>query len=168
MSRKLKCPVCGSFNDKEVTVFYNQKYYCPICYENKKKESEDYKSLIDYICDIYNLEVPNGWILKQIKEFKDQFKYTYGGMKATLNYFYCIKEEEEPEEGMGIGIVPFMYDEAKRFYAEKKAVKDSMQGFNIDDIEKNKTIHINEQDKSKNEKYKEIVDIDISLLGGEE
>lgn len=168
MGKKLKCPVCGTFNDKEETVFHNQRYYCKVCFENSRKESEDYRILIDYICDLYNLDVPNGWILKQIKDFKEQFNYTYKGMKTTLDYFYRIKQEEEPEEGMGIGIIPFVYDEAKKFYFDKKAVKEGMQDFDIKDTERNKVIHINKTDIVKNDKYKGILDIDISQLGGEE
>jgi hypothetical protein len=168
MSKKLKCPVCGTFNNKEDTIFDNQRYYCKVCYETKKKDGEDYKALIDYICDLYDIEVPNGWILKQIKEFKEQFNYTYKGMKTTLDYFYRIKQDEQPEEGMGIGIIPFVYDEAKRFYLDKKKIKDEMQDFNIADIENKKIIHVNAIDKIQDDKFREIVDIDISQLRGDE
>jgi len=165
MARKVKCPICGTFNDKEETVFDNQRYYCKVCFENKQRESEDYKALCDYICELYNMDFPNGWILKQIKDFKEKFSYTYSGMKATLNYFYCIKQEEEPDEGMGIGIIPFTYDEAKKFYADKKAIKNSVENCDIKKIQTNKkVIHIKEQDKITNEKYKDIAMIDITQL----
>lgn len=165
VARKVKCPKCGTFNDKEETVFYNQRYYCKICFENAKAEAEDYKNLIAFICELYNIEAPTGWILKQIKEYKEQYGYSYIGMKTTLDYFYHIKQEEEPEEGMGVGIIPFVYDEAKKFYIDKKAVKESVQECNIDKIEQNKkTIHIKEQDKIKNDKYKDITLIDITQL----
>jgi len=168
MSKKLKCPVCGTFNDKEDTVYYNQKYYCKVCYENRKKEADDYKALIEYICELYNIDAPTGWILKQIKDFKEQFSYTYKGMKTTLDYFYRIKQENEPEEGTGIGIIPFVYDEAKKFYYDKKLVKENMQNFILSDIENQKIIHINKIDIIKSDKYKGIPDIDITALGGEE
>ena len=28
MARKVKCPECGTFNDKENAVYHNSKYYC--------------------------------------------------------------------------------------------------------------------------------------------
>ena len=49
-------------------------------------------------------------------------------MKTTLHYFYEIQEGNDVADSMGIGIVPFVYDEAKRFYIDKKAVKDSVTG----------------------------------------
>ena len=52
MARKVKCPECGTFNDKENTVTFNGRYYCPVCYENKQKEADDYKQLIAYICEL--------------------------------------------------------------------------------------------------------------------
>ena len=48
MARKVKCPECGTYNDKENTVESNGRYYCPICYENKQREADDYKQLIEF------------------------------------------------------------------------------------------------------------------------
>ena len=92
MARKVKCPECGTFNDKENAVCHNSKYYCKVCYENKMRESQDYKDLITYICNLYQIDSPTGWMLKQIKDFKEQFNYTYRVMKTTLHYFYEIQE----------------------------------------------------------------------------
>ena len=62
MARKVKCPECGTFNDKENTVTFNGRYYCPVCYENKQKEADDYKQLIANICELYQIDAPTGWI----------------------------------------------------------------------------------------------------------
>ena len=114
MARKVKCPECGTYNDKENTVYHNSKYYCKICFENKQKEAQDYKNLVAYICELYQIEAPTRWMLKQIKDYKEQFNFTYRGIKTTLHYFYEIQEGNSVEDSMGIGIVPFVYDEAKR------------------------------------------------------
>ena len=164
MARKLKCPECGTYNDKENTVYHNSKYYCKICFENKQKEAQDYKNLVAYICELYQIEAPTGWMLKQIKDYKEQFNFTYRGIKTTLHYFYEIQEGNSVEDSMGIGIVPFVYDEAKRFYIEKKAVKDSLKDCDLEEIgNRKKTIHINREQKTKN-KYKEMALIDIEKL----
>lgn len=165
MARKVKCPECGTFNDKENAVYHNSKYYCKVCYENKQRESQDYKALIAYICELYEIDVPSGWILKQIKEFKEQYKYTYRGMKTTLHYFYEIQEGNDVKDSMGVGIIPFVYDEAKKFYIEKKAVKDSAFACNIDEMEKQrKIISINREHHKEKNKYKEIALIDIEKI----
>lgn len=164
MARKVKCPECGTYNDKENTVYHNSKYYCKICFENKQKEAQDYKNLVAYICELYQIEAPTGWMLKQIKDYKEQFNFTYRGIKTTLHYFYEIQEGNSVEDSMGIGIVPFVYDEAKRFYIEKKAVKDSLKDCDLEEIgNRKKTIHINLEQKTKN-KYKEMALIDIDKL----
>lgn len=164
MARKVKCPECGTYNDKENTVYHNSKYYCKICFENKQKEAQDYKNLVAYICELYQIEAPTGWMLKQIKDYKEQFNFTYRGIKTTLHYFYEIQEGNSVEDSMGIGIVPFVYDEAKRFYIEKKAVKDSLKDCDLEEIgNRKKTIHINLEQKTKN-KYKEMALIDIEKL----
>lgn len=165
MARKVKCPECGTFNDKENAVYYNSKYYCKVCYENKISESQDYKDLIAYICELYQIDAPTGWMLKQIKDFKEQFNYTYRGMRTTLHYFYEIQEGNDVADSKGIGIVPFVYEEAKKFYIDKKAVKDSVGDCDLDNLQNNKRIikmrKLNRPDENR---YKDMALIDIEKL----
>lgn len=164
MARKVKCPECGTFNDKENAVCHNSRYYCKVCYENKIRESQDYKELIAYICELYQIDAPTGFMLKQIKDFKEQFNYTYRGIKSTLRYFYEISEGNDVGNSMGIGIVPFVYEEAKKFYIDKKAIKESMDDCDIEKMQENKRIvNIKKEDKSNN-MYRDMVLIDIEKL----
>lgn len=165
MARKVKCPECGMFNDKENTVHHNSKYYCKVCYENRTRESQDYKDLIDYICELYKIDAPTGWMLKQIKDFKEQFNYTYRGIKTTLHYFYELQKGNDVSDSMGIGIVPFIYEEAKKFYIDKKAVKDSVIGCDLEDLQSRKRIvKMRKPNSSCENKYKDMVLIDIEKL----
>ena len=164
MARNVKCPVCGTFNEKENAIYHNSKYYCKVCYENKQNESNDYKELISYICELYSIDVPTGWMLKQIKDFKEQFNYTYKGIKSTLHYFFKIQEGNDVADSIGIGIVPFVYDEAKKFYIDKKAVRDSVIGANLEAMEANKKIINIKRNSSELDKYKEVALIDIEKL----
>lgn len=173
--KKVKCPICGTYNDKEITIYSDNRHYCKVCYENKKITAEDYKELIKYICELFDMEAPDGWILKQIKEYKEQFKYTYKGIKSTLYYFFEVLEGNTPDDGKGIGIVPFVYKEAKQFYIDKKAIKDNIKDCNIEQLQKdNDIIHINQKTK---DEYNDGMDkrgkynydlIDISQLGEDE
>lgn len=163
---KVKCPICGTFNDKELTVCHNKKYYCQVCYEEYQREAQDYKDLMKYICEnLYEIEAPTPLMLKQIKEYKEKFNYTYRGMKSTLHYFYEIQEGNDVENSIGVGIIPFVYDEAKQFYIDKKAVKDSVIGCDLEQIENNKRVINKIQSTNPNEnKYKDMVLIDIEKL----
>jgi hypothetical protein len=135
-----------------------------VCFDNKQNEAQDYKDLISYICELYSIDVPTGWILKQIKDFKDQFNYTYKGMKTTLHYFFEIQEGNDVADSMGIGIVPFVYDDAKRFYIDKKAVKDSVAGVDVDNLDSNKTTINIKHSAMEDNKYKNLALIDIEEL----
>ena len=164
MARNVKCPVCGTFNEKENAIYHNSKYYCKVCYENKQNESNDYKELISYICELYGIDVPTGWMLKQIKDFKEQFNYTYKGIRSTLHYFFEIQDGNDVADSIGIGIVPFVYDEAKKFYIDKKAIRDSVIGMNLEEMESNKKIINIKRSTCELDKYKEVALIDIEKL----
>lgn len=164
MARKVKCPTCGTLNDKENTISHSSKYYCKDCYDSKIKETQNYKELITYICELYQIEAPTGWILKQIKDFKEQFNYSYKGIGTTLRYFFEIKEGNDVADSMGIGIVPFVYDEAYKFYVDKKAIKDSVVNFNLEEIEANKKVITIKRNADEVNKFKEIALIDIGKL----
>lgn len=165
MARKVKCPACGKFNDKENTIEKNSRYYCKVCYENTNKEAQDYKDLVAYICELFEIEVPTPLMFKQIKDFKEQFNYSYKGMKTTLHYFFELQEGNDASDSLGIGIIPFVYDEAKKFYIDKIAVKNSVTGCDMEQLQNTKRIIKRTKPiNSTLNKYKDIVLIDITQL----
>jgi len=160
-NRKVKCPICGKFNEKSLTVLDNKRYYCEDCYKKKKQESADYKALISFICELFEISQPEGLILKQIKKFKEDFGYTYKGMKTTLDYFFNIKTKKTPDNGMGVGIIPFIYKEAFEFYSDRLRIKQALKNGNVDLELPINEIQINRKDMAKKNKYKDVVHIDI-------
>ena len=73
----------------------------------------------------------DGKITLQIQKFlQDHPEYTYSGIRRTLEYFYEIKKNSLDKANGGIGIVPWVYEEAKRYYynqwllSQKNAEKD--------------------------------------------
>lgn len=103
-----------------------KQYYHQTCLDVKEKLVQDRKELIEYICDLYGLDVPTGIILKQIKDYQEQFNYTSKGMALTLQYFYETLGNTV-REGDGVGIIPYMYEEAKRHYITKMRVEASIE-----------------------------------------
>ena len=67
-------------------------------------------------------------MLRQIKQYKEERKYTYKGMTLTLNY--CKDNGLEFSPRMGVGIIPHQYERAKLNYLEKK--KKEEQHIDID------------------------------------
>jgi hypothetical protein len=163
--RKVKCPVCESYNYKEEAIYHQKRYYCEICYKNKTKEADNYKNLIQYICDIYEIKVPTGFMFTQIKNFKEQYNYTYKGMELTLDYFYNVKTNDTPDINKGLGIIPYIYEEAKQFFIEKRNIKKNLESINIQDItDKVNVISIKKSDKKIDQDYKNIAIIDITEI----
>ncbi|TWK86604.1 hypothetical protein CHCC20333_3463 [Bacillus paralicheniformis] len=89
-------------------------------------EAEHRKELIKYICELYKIDAPTGMMLKQIKEFQEEYKYKLKGIELALRYFHETLGNPV-REGDGLGIVPFIYEEAKADYLQKKAIKESVE-----------------------------------------
>ena len=97
MSRLATCKGCGlkvGGNTGNARDKYAGKIYCISCYEKAKRDGEEYKKLIETICDYYKIDKPTGLMLKQIKEYKNDYNYTYGGMAYTLWYMNVIEQKE--------------------------------------------------------------------------
>lgn len=136
MAKFVKCPECNIRFDREVEEAkkVGRRYFHPQCYEKykqkekeeKKKESnisqeeQERRELISYIMKLFKMDIPNGWVLKQIKDFYNM-GYTYRGMKSTLVYFHEIMGN--PPVSEGIGIIPYVYKEAKEWYTTRYHAK---------------------------------------------
>lgn len=53
---------------------------------------------------------------KQINQFVKEYNYTYSGMLKALVYFYEIKGGDCEAAHDGIGIIPFIYQDAYNYY----------------------------------------------------
>jgi hypothetical protein len=128
MARMVKCPYCETQLDKDDAHEYKKKYYHKNCFFEWQQESEHRKQLIEYICQLYRLDAPTGLILKQIKDFQVDYKYKLKGMELALRYFHETLGNPV-QQGAGIGIVPFVYEEAKNDYIKKMKITESLQNF---------------------------------------
>lgn len=126
MARRVKCPYCENYLDKDDAIPYKKRYYHKQCFETWKMEAEHRKELIKYICELYKIEAPTGMMLKQIKEFQEEYKYKLKGIELALRYFHETLGNPV-REGDGLGIVPFIYEKAKKDYLQKKAIEESVK-----------------------------------------
>jgi hypothetical protein len=150
-------------NDKENTVENQKRYYCPSCCDDKVKAAKQYRDLIEYICKLYDIDAPTMVMVKQIKDFKDNHGYSHIGMQSTLEYFYEIQEGNSVDDSMGVGIIPYVYDEAKQFHIDCREIKRGTDGLALEDIMRQQiTININRNDVRVRAGYKEIAIIDIT------
>lgn len=125
MAKKImvKCKYCGLQFDRnnEPCVLVSPRRYahkaCAEKYQNElPKEERDYQALEKYIKELFNTNVLNAKTKKQIKDYKQQYNYTYSGMLKTLKWWYEIKGNSIEMAQGGIGIIPYIYQEALKYY----------------------------------------------------
>ena len=53
---------------------------------------------------------------KQINQFVNEYNYSYSGMLKALVYFYEIKGGDRDAAHDGVGIIPYIYQDAYNYY----------------------------------------------------
>ena len=72
--------------------------------------------LEEYVVRLLQLDCINARIRKQIKDMKDTYNFSYSGIQKSLEYFYEVKGNPISKANGGIGIVPYVYEDAKKYY----------------------------------------------------
>lgn len=113
------CKYCNVKCDKDDMVKHNRQYFCSdTCLLAYKKQVADRKDLTDYITRLYG-KFPIK-VVKQMEDFKKQ-GMTYKGQELSLRYWYETLEKEFDDD-QGIGIIPYIYEDAKQFFLDKQRV----------------------------------------------
>ena len=102
-----------------------KKYLTEENLQLKQTESDDRDALWYYIFRLfgeYSEDKPvSDWNITQMQKFRKQ-GMPYRGQLLTLQYFYDIRKNSKERSNGSIGIIPFVYDEARLYY-EKQAKK---------------------------------------------
>ncbi|MBU5331720.1 hypothetical protein KQI61_05885 [Anaerocolumna aminovalerica] len=162
MPRLASCKGCGKKLHPHEKFTHSSKSYCDVCYKKVTRDSNEYKQLVEFICDNYKIEKPTGLMFKQIKDMKIENGYSYGGMTYTL--WYC-KEilMKQLNVKYGVTLIKFYYDEAKNYYNEQERLIKQLN--ELEDIElKTKVIKINKQ-TGNSTTNKSLINLN-DLLGG--
>lgn len=122
MNTKKKCSSCGLQFPSELISRINGKNYCEKCAIKVKKDSEDLKQLKDAI-NLYIKPHKSLWplIMKQVKQYKEEYGFKYKGMKYTLDYLFIYSENFELDndlEDRGIAFLPYWYNKAMNFFSK--------------------------------------------------
>lgn len=127
MAKKMcKCAICNIDFDRNSiqAVKYGARRYAHFsCYpkgelvemEKKQEEDPDFLKLKNYISSLF--ETPNwSMINKQIKDYINNYNYSYLGILKSLIFFYDIKKNDKSKANNAIGIVPYIYQQAYDYY----------------------------------------------------
>lgn len=99
----------------------------------KTEEERNKEKLEQYIKKLFRTDVISVKIKKQIKTFQTQYNYTYSGILKALIYFYEVKQNSTEKSNDGIGIVPYVYQEAYNYYYNLWLVQQANKDKNIDE-----------------------------------
>ena len=144
MAKKImvKCKYCNqSFNraDPDIKIVKIERRYAhKECYDKFfsvcSKEEMYHDKMNAYLKTIFGDKANFIRINSQIKEFQKKYNYTYQGMYASLLYFYQVKQQSTEKANGGIGIIPYVYQEANEYFDKllqaQKINKDAKQ-YNI-------------------------------------
>lgn len=121
--RMVKCKYCGVQFNRNAEPFVEvggRRYAHKACAEQHQtaipQEEQDYQALEDYIKKLFKEDYLNAKTRKQIRDFRKEYNYTFSGMLKTLYWWYEIKGNSIDLAQGGIGIIPFVYDEALKYY----------------------------------------------------
>ena len=109
------------------------------------KEENGFETFKDYINILFLGKVRKD-VWQGCKEMKNVQDYTWLGMARALEYFHIAKKNPIKKSQNGIGIIPYIYDDAQKFYEHN----------NRKNLEKAQKFYENQQ-KIKNHKEEELI-----------
>ena len=123
MAHKVKCIYCHQTFDRDKYSFVQvspRRYAHTECASKEqsrlKQEEADKIALEEYIIKLLGDDFITPRVRKQINTYIEQYQYTYSGIRKALVYFYEIKGNSIDKANGGIGIVPYIYDDANAYY----------------------------------------------------
>lgn len=84
--------------------------------ELQTQEQKDKEALEQYIMTLFNTKYVEPRVQKQIAKYIEEYNYTYSGMLKALKYFYEIKGNSIEKSNGGIGILPYIYQNAYNYW----------------------------------------------------
>lgn len=114
-----KCLYCSGEIDiskEEYCMPRTNRYAHKKCYENNYSPDDEFiPKIYDYLkSQKINYNYPE--CERQRIHYITKLGYTNEGVLNALKYFYSVKKQSPGKSGNRIGIVPYVYDEAKEYY----------------------------------------------------
>lgn len=86
----------------------------------------DKKELLNLIDEYLGIKSQGTMIDRQIDNFKKQHGYSYKEIGRAV-YFYFVKMNRPFKRDMGIGIVPYVVNEANSFFEQEKRRQNELE-----------------------------------------
>lgn len=114
----VKCKICNQQFDtnKESFVVEGRRYSHKRCVDQLPQEQKDYVILEKYIKELFGINTLTAKIKRQIADYMKEYGYTYSGIYKTLYWWFNVNRSPIEKANNGIGIVPFVYQDAYDYY----------------------------------------------------
>lgn len=138
MAHYVVCPVCNKKFDRDKIEFVKEgrRYLHIECAqtaeERLSKEEKDKRALNQYIMQLFGTEYVNPRIQTQIRKYTSENGFTYAGILMALKYFYEVRHGDIEKAHGGIGIVEYIYQDAKNYYFDIWQAQQVNKGKQID------------------------------------
>lgn len=123
MAHIVTCIYCKKKFDRDKFPYVqvsNRRYAhkeCSMSEDDKLIQQEKDKEALDnYIMQLFGMTYVDARIRKQINQYVEDYNYTYSGIHKALIYHFEIKGGSIEKANGGIGIVPYVYQSAYRYY----------------------------------------------------
>ena len=123
MAHIVTCQYCRKKFDRDKIPFVQispKRYAHKDCSKEEdarlKQEEADKIDLENYIMKLLGEDYISPRVRKQINTYREQYQYTFSGMKKALVYFYEVKGNSTEKANGGIGIVPYVKKDAFNYY----------------------------------------------------
>lgn len=146
MGRKLKCLYCGKEIDTSIDEYQkvNSTRYAHLsCVEKElkkpkpkpkekpKTQKEIIKEINDFLANHFGDAADYGKTNRLLKTYLKE-GMTASGILKTLEYYYDIKKHSIAESGGSIGIVPYVYKDAKDYYQKTWEANKKNEGLELE------------------------------------
>lgn len=115
----VKCYYCGKMFDANAEPFIkpsSRRYAHAACPEGPNAINKDKEDLENYIKQLFGIDSISMKIKRQIDKYHQENNYSYSGMKKSLVYFYEVRGNSLEKSRGGVGIIPYIWDEALMYY----------------------------------------------------
>ena len=148
----VKCFYCGETFDTNTVPFVmvnSRRYAHKSCQDDKlaseTKQEKDKRILEEYIKELFHCTTISPRVAKQIQTLVHdvEHNYTSSGIYKTLKYFYDVRGNSIEKANGGIGIVPYVYNEAYTYWRALWEAQQKNEDIKIEEfILPTKEIHI--------------------------
>lgn len=141
----VKCYYCGKQFDRDIEGYIkpNARRYahkiCPNINQEIIQKQQTIDNFYQYTKKILGDNFTFVRVRQQVEEYlKEPYNFTYEGMMLSLKYWYEIKKNNVDKAKGAIGIIPYIYNDAKKYFIDI---------YNAQQINKNKNLKLMHENK---------------------